>query len=150
MYPLRRYLGQLPDRISTWDFPDCTSINVILKSRPPRLTPSSSFPPGRYSSQVYGPGSDSLTGFRVPPPSGTISSSPTLFKAMVPLSPHVAAASVLARSQIVTGRPPASGTFFSLLSAENPIHFPSGEKNGWLAPSVPANGVSSMLSRRRV
>ena len=44
--------------------------------------------------------------------------------------------------KITTGAPPLTGTFFSLLSAPTkPSHRPSGEKNGELAPSVPASVV---------
>jgi hypothetical protein len=40
-------------------------------------------------------------------------------------------------------------TFFSLLSAKNPTHWLSGEKNGELAPSVPSIALTSKLSRER-
>ena len=36
------------------------------------------------------------------------------------------------------GCPPVTETFFMRASAKKPIHCPSGEKNGSLAPSVPA------------
>ena len=44
-------------------------------------------------------------------------------------------------SHRVTGVPPSTGTFFSLSSAMKAIHFPSGEKIGVLAPSVPGIAV---------
>src|SRR5262245_52758981 len=53
-------------------------------------------------------------------------------------------------SQITTGGPPPAGTFFSLLSAQKPIHWPSGEKKGPTAPSVPAIAVASTSSNRRL
>jgi hypothetical protein len=39
--------------------------------------------------------------------------------------------------------PPATWTFFSLRSWKKPIHCPSGEKKGVMAPSVPAMGLTS-------
>src|SRR5262245_17842875 len=53
-------------------------------------------------------------------------------------------------SQITTGGPPPAGAFFSLLSAQKPIHWPSGEKKGPTAPSVPAIAVASTSSNRRL
>ena len=52
-------------------------------------------------------------------------------------------------SQITAGGPPSIGIFFSLPSAANPTHRPSGEKNGFRPPSVPASGVTSSWSSRR-
>src|SRR5688572_6565873 len=52
-------------------------------------------------------------------------------------------------SQIVDGGPPAAGIFLILLSAQNPIHAPSGEKNGPMAPSVPGSSVASGRSSCR-
>jgi hypothetical protein len=42
------------------------------------------------------------------------------------------------RSHKATGAPPRMEIFFSLRSAKNPIHSPSGEKNGSKPFSVPA------------
>jgi hypothetical protein len=44
-------------------------------------------------------------------------------------------------SQSVIGAPPVTETFFNLPPAKKPIHFPSGEKNGLRASSVPARAV---------
>ena len=46
-------------------------------------------------------------------------------------------------SASVIGSPPSSETFFSFSSpaAQKATHFPSGEKNGVVAPSVP--GITS-------
>ncbi len=53
-----------------------------------------------------------------------------------------------ARPLSVTVAPPVLAIFFSFPSAKNPIHCPSGEKNGYSAPSVPVSGVAwSWLSR---
>ncbi len=49
----------------------------------------------------------------------------------------------------VTVTPPFTETFFSLPPAKKPIHWPSGEKNGDTAPSVPAMGFASLLSSGR-
>ena len=44
--------------------------------------------------------------------------------------------------------PPSDGTFFSLPSAKNPIHCPSGEKNGADAPSVSVTeGAADAVAR---
>src|SRR5688572_1934527 len=43
-------------------------------------------------------------------------------------------------SQTVSAAPPASGTFLSKPFAKYAIHFPSGEKKGSDAPSVPSIG----------
>src|SRR5207247_6483858 len=53
----------------------------------------------------------------------------------------------VASASVSTG-PPATATFLSLPSAKNPIHCPSGEKNGVIASSVPAIGLRS--EERRV
>src|SRR5262245_24089063 len=45
-------------------------------------------------------------------------------------------------SQRVTTAPPPIDTFFNLLPAKNAIHWPSGEKKGPYASSVPANAVA--------
>jgi hypothetical protein len=43
-------------------------------------------------------------------------------------------------SQSVTTAPPVTATFFRFPSAKKPIHWPSGEKKGLPAPSVPESG----------
>src|SRR5262249_16798692 len=53
-------------------------------------------------------------------------------------------------SQITTAGPTPPGAFFSLFSAQKPIHWPSGEKKGPTAPSVPAIAVASTSSNRRL
>ena len=67
---------------------------------------------------------------------------------MVPSSAHAPPRLLLA-SQIGDKPPPVARIFFSLPSAKNAIHCPSGEKNGLRAPSVPASGVARNWSRRR-
>src|SRR6185503_404426 len=42
----------------------------------------------------------------------------------------------------VMASPPAVGTFLMAPPVQNPIHVPSGEKNGNAAPSVPGIGVA--------
>ena len=56
----------------------------------------------------------------------------------------------IAVSQSDIAAPPETDTFLSFRLAKNPIHRPSGEKNGCLAPSVPDSAVSSDRSSRRV
>jgi hypothetical protein len=50
-----------------------------------------------------------------------------------------------------TGVPPESGTTLSFPSTKNPTLRLSGEKNGLIAPSVPAKGTESNapISRRK-
>ena len=60
------------------------------------------------------------------------------------LPPRLAAA-----PQRAKGAPPLRETFFNLPSAKNPSDFPSGEKNGLSAPSVPEIGKASRLSIAR-
>jgi hypothetical protein len=49
----------------------------------------------------------------------------------------------LGDSAIVTGAPPVAGTLLILPSLLNPMDWPSGEKNGTIAPSEPASGSTS-------
>src|SRR5690242_16436166 len=52
---------------------------------------------------------------------------------------------------MVTGEPPDGLTFFSLLSATNPIHRPSGDQKAPpLAPWVPESGWTSIESIGRI
>ncbi len=44
---------------------------------------------------------------------------------------------------------PSTETFLSPSALEKPIHSPSGEKNGPLAPSVPGIGLASRASSDR-
>ena len=55
----------------------------------------------------------------------------------------------LRASHNVTGSPPETATFFRCVGVKNPIHWPSGEKNGLKAPSVPAMTLESNWSRGR-
>jgi hypothetical protein len=50
---------------------------------------------------------------------------------------------------MVVGGPPLTATFRSARWAKKPIHLPSGEKNGFDAPSVPATGIASSWFRAR-
>jgi hypothetical protein len=43
----------------------------------------------------------------------------------------------------VTADPPLTEIFFSFPPAKKPTHWPSGEKKGSLAPSVPEIGLAS-------
>ena len=45
----------------------------------------------------------------------------------------------------VSAAPPLTETFFIFPPAKNPIHWPSGEKNGSMAPSVPGMALVSRL-----
>ena len=50
---------------------------------------------------------------------------------------------------MIAAAPPPAGTFFSFSSARKPIHAPSGEMNGAVAPSVPGSGAASSRSNER-
>ena len=52
------------------------------------------------------------------------------------------APSGLLTSVSACGGPPLTETFFSAPSAKKPSHWPSGEKNGMEAPSVPTTCVA--------
>jgi hypothetical protein len=52
-------------------------------------------------------------------------------------------------SQIVSGAPPVTSTFFIFPVLKKPNHWPSGEKNGVVPPSVPGIGAPSKLSISR-
>ena len=47
----------------------------------------------------------------------------------------------------VTDGPPLIGTFLTLSAVRKPNHRPSGEKNGWRAPSVSATALTSSALR---
>ncbi len=64
---------------------------------------------------------------------------------MVSSSAHAAPAPPRA-AQSTIGWPPSSASFCRLPCAKKPIHFPSGEKNGSVASSVPSIGVGSSRS----
>ena len=53
-------------------------------------------------------------------------------------------------SATVTLAPPSTAIFLSSRPLTKPTHFPSGEKNGALAPSAPRMGLASLSSNRRV
>src|SRR5215471_5341876 len=55
----------------------------------------------------------------------------------------------LVASQIVSAGPPASGNFLSKPFAKYAIHFPSSEKKGSAAPSVPSIGRALEALRGR-
>src|SRR2546422_315881 len=52
-------------------------------------------------------------------------------------------------SAITCTAPPAAGTFFSLSSEKNPIQRPSGDQNGYSAPSVPGIEWADTSARGR-
>ena len=60
-----------------------------------------------------------------------------------------ASAAVVGASQSVTAAPPCTEIFFSLPSAKKPSHWPSGEKKGSLAFSVPESAVACNWSSER-
>src|SRR5262249_1613202 len=86
----------------------------------------------------------------VPPAAATFEMPASFAKKIVPsvlqLAPRPRSGGT---SQMAAGGPPAIGTFLILSSVQNPIQAPSGEKNGPLAPSVPAMGVASGRSSGR-
>ena len=47
------------------------------------------------------------------------------------------------------GGPPLNATFFKVLPAANPTHWPSGEKKGYVAPSVPGMATASASASGR-
>src|SRR5687768_9108782 len=49
-----------------------------------------------------------------------------------------------------TGAPPLNATFMSFPPAKYPIDFPSGDQNGWRAPSVPGIATASRDDSSRV
>ena len=69
-------------------------------------------------------------------------------KAIIPWLPQLAPRGSAA-SPRVTAAPPLTETFFSFPPAKNPTHWPSGEKKGSTAPSVPGMGLASRLSIAR-
>src|ERR1039458_6923864 len=69
---------------------------------------------------------------------------------IVPSSPQEAPRSRPLVPHNETTAPPCRGIFFNFWPAKNPTHWPSGEKNGSTAPSVPASIVSADCSRRLV
>ena len=52
-------------------------------------------------------------------------------------------------SPSVTAVPPVTEIFFNFPPAKKPIHWPSGEKKGLAAPSVPGMGLASWVSMAR-
>src|SRR5713226_5405024 len=67
---------------------------------------------------------------------------------MTPARLHAPPLASGASARIAAG-PPAAAIFCNLLRAKNPIHWPSGDQNGWRAPDVPASGVASPAERSR-
>ena len=89
------------------------------------------------------------------PPAAATRKSPTVVlsaKMIVSSSLQVARVSGAPSAQRVSDGPPRIDTFFSVRSPSalsNPTQVPSGEKNGWRAPSVPSSGVPASRSRAR-
>ena len=75
---------------------------------------------------------------------------PSRLAMIAPSSPQEAPRSRPAVSHNETTPPPCRGIFFNFWPAKNPIHWPSGEKKGSTAPSVPASIVTVDWSRRRM
>src|SRR4029453_11025596 len=53
-------------------------------------------------------------------------------------------------SHSATGGPPATAIFFSFPCAKKPTYEPSGDQNGYVAPSVPISARDSRLSNGRI
>src|SRR5215475_2416063 len=100
------------------------------------------FPPGRTSGHQRRI-SDLPSGFRnscgVPPPAETRKKpSEACGRKIIESSGSHVAPAISPELQRVMTPPPPTATFLSLPSKElKPIHWPSGEKNGYLTPSVP-------------
>src|SRR5579872_223248 len=69
-------------------------------------------------------------------------------KVIVLSGPQVALR-LMGASQSVVASPPLTEAFFSLPSAKNPTHWPSGEKNGLVALVEPGRGCDSRRSTGR-
>src|SRR6266446_5547833 len=69
-------------------------------------------------------------------------------KAIIPWLPQLAPPGNVVSARVSTA-PPPTGAFLSLLPTKNPSHWPSGEKNGSVAPSVPGMSLASRLSIAR-
>src|SRR5262245_13164593 len=70
-------------------------------------------------------------------------------KMIVPSAAHDAPRPA-GESHTATGGPPATAIFFSFPCAKNPTYEPSGDQNGYVAPSVPINARDSRLSNARI
>src|SRR5579863_1889071 len=104
-------------------------------------------PPGRIWGQrwVTSPGASSVTGVGAPPAEGIRDKPPLPFRAAMrlPSSPQLPPRPLPpAASHRLAAAPPSTEIFFSLLSAKNATHCPSGEKKGAYAPSVPASSTA--------
>ncbi len=108
-------------------------------------TKSTALPPGRICGPVWAtspvPSFSNVVG--APPPAGTrlrplVDVPPTTTLPSAPQLPPAGAG----RSASGTTAPPSTEILFNLLPVKNPIHWPSGEKNGALASSVPGNSVA--------
>src|SRR5438034_8178429 len=64
-------------------------------------------------------------------------------KMIVPSASQLAPNAPVMTVQMVNGAPPANETLFNFPFATNPIHCPSGEKNGFSVPAVPASDLLS-------
>jgi hypothetical protein len=110
------------------------------------------FPPGKTCGKRWL--ISSLAGFVTersdPPEAGIISRPPTMLRlaTISPFSPQLAPPKALA-SEMVTGAPPWSETFFSLLSAQNPIDWPSGDVSSRSVPTGDANRRYNCQNSRR-
>src|SRR5881396_1487862 len=115
---------------------DCTTTFASSHPAEVRAVNIRAFPPGRACGNwSCSPLETSgvVTSLVVPPVEDTLEIPPPWrLKKMVPSSPQLAPHKPVPpnpiASQIVTGGPPTAGTFLILLSAQNPIQPPSGEK----------------------
>ena len=95
---------------------------------------------------VNSPGASVVNGSGVPPPEGTRERGLDGESAamMLSSSPQAPPRPVGA-SHTVRALPPSTETFFSLPSAKNATHWPSGLKNGANAPCDPGSSVAAGL-----
>src|SRR5262245_34565644 len=115
----------------------------------PLMVKSTAWPPGNTCGQrcVVSPGDNFVRATGGPPPSGMRANPPAPVTAMMrfPSGPQAAPREALAEAEpSVIAAPPSTEVFF-IEFVMNPTHFPSGEKNGELAPRV--SGNSTALAR---
>ena len=116
------------------------------------LVKSAVFPSGRIVGQAWrsalSPG-QSVRRWASPPAADTrMRPRASGAKTIVSFGPQAPPSGLGASATVMAG-PPVSETFFSFPALKNATHCPSGEKNGWLAFSVPGIANASNWSRWR-